>query len=115
VNGTTLSLSQVPDWTIFDNVFANEPTRLATSEFVDRVRTSGAALTPDPAEPSGQVMREACLCHARVRKVADRKWIRSVLPRSSNGHSFTFGTLAEAQSLQYEKYRNVPMCNINSV
>ena len=73
VNGTTLSLSQVPDWTIFDNVFANEPTRLATSEFVDRVRTSGAALTPDPAEPSGQVMREACLCHARVRKVADRK------------------------------------------
>ena len=33
-------------------------TRLATSEFVDRVRTSGAALTPDPAETSGQVMRE---------------------------------------------------------
>ena len=28
----------------------NQPVRLATSEFVDRVRTSGAALTPDPAE-----------------------------------------------------------------
>ena len=27
-------------------------------EFVDRVRTSGAALTADPAETSGQVMRE---------------------------------------------------------
>ena len=58
VNEATSSLTQVPDWTIFDDVFANEPTRLATSEFVDRVRTSGAALTPDPAETSGQVMRE---------------------------------------------------------
>ena len=54
VNGTTLSLSQVPDWTIFDNVFANEPTRLATSEFVDRVRTSGAALTPTPPKLLGK-------------------------------------------------------------
>ena len=58
VKGATPSLTQVPDWTIFDDAFANEPTRLATSEFVDRVRTSGAALTPDPAETSGQVMRE---------------------------------------------------------
>ena len=58
VKGTTSSLTQVPDWTIFDDAFANQPTRLATSEFVDRVRTSGAALTPDPAETSGQVMRE---------------------------------------------------------
>ena len=30
------------------DAFANEPTRLATSEFVDRVRTSGAALTLGP-------------------------------------------------------------------
>ena len=59
VNEATSSLTQVPDWTIFDDAFANEPTRLATSEFVDRVRTSGAALTSDPAETSGQVMREA--------------------------------------------------------
>ena len=66
-------MSQVPDWTIFDNVFANEPTRLATSEFVDRVRTSGAALTPDPTETSGQVMRDPCRCHVRVQNVADRK------------------------------------------
>jgi len=58
VKGTTSSLTQVPDWTIFDDAFGNQPTRLATSEFVDRVRTSGAALTPDPAETSGQVMRE---------------------------------------------------------
>ena len=58
VKGTTLSLTQVPDWTIFDDAFANQPTRLATSEFVDRVRTSGAALTPDPAETTGQLMRE---------------------------------------------------------
>jgi hypothetical protein len=46
---------QVPDWTIFDHAFANEPTRLTTSEFVDRVRTSSAALTPDSAETTGQV------------------------------------------------------------
>jgi hypothetical protein len=58
VKGTTSSLTQVPDWTIFDDAFANQPTRLATSEFVDRVRTSGAALTPDPAETTGQLMRE---------------------------------------------------------
>jgi hypothetical protein len=58
VKGTTSSLTQVPDWTIFDDAFANQPTHLATSEFVDRVRTSGAALTPDPAETSGQVLRE---------------------------------------------------------
>ena len=58
VKEATPSLTQVPDWTIFDDVFANEPTRLATSEFADRVRTSGAALTSDPAETSGQVMRE---------------------------------------------------------
>ena len=58
VKEATPSLTHVPDWTIFDDIFANEPTRLATSEFVDQVRTSGAALTPDPAETSGRVMRE---------------------------------------------------------
>ena len=58
VKEATPGVTHVPDWTIFDDAFANEPTRLATSEFVDRVRTSGAALTPDPAETSGQVMRE---------------------------------------------------------
>ena len=52
------SLTQIPDWTIFDDAFANDPTRLATSEFVDRVRTSSAALTSDRAETTGQVMRE---------------------------------------------------------
>ena len=55
----TPSLTPVPDWTIFDDIFANEPTRLATSEFVAPVRTSGAALTADAAETSGQLMREA--------------------------------------------------------
>ena len=44
VKGATPSVAQVPDWTIFDDAFANKPTRLATSQFVDRVRTSGAAL-----------------------------------------------------------------------
>ena len=58
VKGATPSVIQVPDWTIFDHAFANEPTRLTTSEFVDRVRTSGTAFTPDPAETTGQVIRE---------------------------------------------------------
>jgi hypothetical protein len=58
VKVTTSSLTHVPDWTIFDDAFANQPTRLTTSEFVDRVRTSGAALTADPSETTGQVMRE---------------------------------------------------------
>jgi len=58
VKGAIPSVIQVPDWTIFDHAFANEPIRLTTSEFVDRVRTSGAALTPDPAETTGQMMRE---------------------------------------------------------
>jgi hypothetical protein len=58
VKGATPSVAQVPDWTIFDAAFANKPSRVATSEFVDRVRTSGGALSPDPAETSGQVMRE---------------------------------------------------------
>jgi hypothetical protein len=58
VQRTTSSPTQAPDWTIFDDAFAKVPTRLATSEFADRVRTSGAALTPEPAETSGQVIRE---------------------------------------------------------
>jgi hypothetical protein len=58
VKEATPSLTQVPDWTIFDDVFAKVPTRLATTEFVDGVRTSGAALTADPTETSGQAMRE---------------------------------------------------------
>jgi hypothetical protein len=49
VKEATPSLTQVPDWTIFDEIFANEPIRLATSEFVDGVRTSAAALIPDTA------------------------------------------------------------------
>ena len=57
-NVTTSGRTQAPDWTIFDDIFANEPIRLATSDFVDSVTTSGAALTPDPVETSGQVMRE---------------------------------------------------------
>jgi hypothetical protein len=51
VNATNSGLTQAPDWTIFDDAFANQPTRLATSEF-------GAALTPEPAETTGQLMRE---------------------------------------------------------
>ena len=58
VKEATSSPPQAPDWTIFDDAFAKVPTRLATSEFVDGVRTSGAALTADPTETSGQVMRE---------------------------------------------------------
>jgi hypothetical protein len=58
VKVSTSSLTQVPDWTIFNDAFANQPTRLATSEFVDRIRTSGAALTTDPAETTGKVLRE---------------------------------------------------------
>jgi hypothetical protein len=58
VKEATPSTTPAPDWTIFDDAFAKEPTLLATSEFVDRVRTPGAALTADPAETSGQVMRE---------------------------------------------------------
>ena len=58
VKGATSSQAPAPDWTIFDDAFANQPTHLATSEFVDRVRTSGAAFTQDPDETSGQVMRE---------------------------------------------------------
>jgi hypothetical protein len=54
----TPTLTPVPDWTIFDDIFANEPTRLATSEFGEQVRTSGAALTADPTETSRQLMRE---------------------------------------------------------
>jgi hypothetical protein len=59
VKVSTSSLTQVPDWTIFNDAFANQPTRLATSEFVDRIRTSGAALTTDPAETTGQVIMES--------------------------------------------------------
>jgi hypothetical protein len=58
VKGATSSQAPAPDWTIFDDAFANQPTHLATAEIVDRVRTSGAALTPDPAETTGQLMRE---------------------------------------------------------
>ena len=58
LNEAVASVTGVPDWTIFDGLFAKVPTRLATSEFVDRVRTSGAALTADPTERSGQSMRE---------------------------------------------------------
>jgi hypothetical protein len=58
VKGATPSVAQVPDWTIFDDAFGNKPSRLATSKFVDHVRTSGGALSPDLAETSGQVMRE---------------------------------------------------------
>jgi hypothetical protein len=58
VKGATLSQAPAPDWTIFDDAFTNQPTHLATPEFVDRVRTSGAAFTQDPDETSGQVMRE---------------------------------------------------------
>jgi hypothetical protein len=56
--GTTSSPTPAPDWTVFDDAFANQPTSPAASEFVDRLRTSGATLIPDHAETSGQVLRE---------------------------------------------------------
>ena len=58
-NVTTSGRTQAPDWTIFDDAFAKQPTRLATSEFLGRVKTSGAALTTDPAETTGQVIMES--------------------------------------------------------
>ena len=39
VKETTPGVTPVPDWTIFDSAFASEPTRLATSEFLDGVKT----------------------------------------------------------------------------
>jgi hypothetical protein len=59
VKEATSSQTQVPDWTIFNDEFANHPTHRATSESVDTVRTSGTAPTPDSAETTGRVMREA--------------------------------------------------------
>jgi hypothetical protein len=56
--GATSSPIPAPDWTVFDDAFANQPTSPAASEFVDRLRTSGATLIPDHAETSGQVLRE---------------------------------------------------------
>ena len=56
--GATSSPNPAPDWTVFEDAFANQPTSPAASEFVDRLRTSGATLIPDHAETSGQVLRE---------------------------------------------------------
>lgn len=58
VKEATLSRTHVPDWTIFDDAFAKEPSRFAASEFVDRVKTSGAAMASNPDETFGQVMKE---------------------------------------------------------
>lgn len=58
VKEATPSLTQVPDWTVFDDLFANKSTRLATSVSMDRIKTSGAALAPDTIETSGQMIRE---------------------------------------------------------
>jgi hypothetical protein len=58
-NVSTSGRTQAPDWTIFDDAFAKQPTRPATSEFLGRVKTSGAALTTDPAETTGQVIMES--------------------------------------------------------
>jgi hypothetical protein len=49
-------LSTSPERTAFDDAFAIQPTIPAGSEFVDRVRTSGA--TPIPEGTFGQVSRE---------------------------------------------------------
>jgi hypothetical protein len=53
--GTT---SSPPDWTVFDDAFAIQPTSPPASELADRVRTSGATAMSDRAETSGQVLRE---------------------------------------------------------
>ena len=58
VKEPTPGVPPVPDWTIFDSAFGSEPTRLATSEFLDRVKTSGAVVITDPAETYGQVLRD---------------------------------------------------------
>jgi hypothetical protein len=97
VKEATPSTTPTPDWTIFDDAFAKEPTLLATSEFVDRVRTPGAALTADPAETS------------------DRRRIRWAFLRSSNGLGVRSDTLAGMPYLKYENHRNIPLCNIHSV
>ena len=56
--GAISSLPPAPDWTVFDDAFANQPASPPASELVDRLRTSGATLIPDHAETSGQVLRE---------------------------------------------------------
>ena len=58
VKEATPSLTQVPDWTIFDDAFAIQPTSPLASKFADRVRTSGATAMSDRADTSGQMMRE---------------------------------------------------------
>ena len=59
VKEATPSLTQVPDWTIFDDAFAIQPTSPLASEFADRVRTSGATEMLDRADTSGQALRES--------------------------------------------------------
>jgi hypothetical protein len=56
--GATSSPSPSPDWTVFDDAFAIQPTSPLASEFADRVRTSGATAMSDRAETSAQVLRE---------------------------------------------------------
>ena len=56
--GTTSSSTPAPDWTVFDDAFAIQPTSPPASELADRVRTSGATAMWDRAETSGQVLRE---------------------------------------------------------
>ena len=56
--GTTSSPTPAPDWTVFDDAFAIQPTSPPASELADRVRTSGATAMSDRAETSGQVLRE---------------------------------------------------------
>ena len=56
--GTTSSPTPAPNWTVFDDAFAIQPTSPPASELADRVRTSGATAMWDRAETSGQVLRE---------------------------------------------------------
>jgi hypothetical protein len=55
---STLRPPPPPDWTIFDDAFAIQPTNPPASDFAERIRTSGATLIPDHAETFGQVSRE---------------------------------------------------------
>jgi hypothetical protein len=56
--GATSTLPPAPDWTVFDDAFAIQPASPPASEFLDRLRTSGATLIPDHADTSGQVLSE---------------------------------------------------------
>ena len=87
VKGATPSLTQVPDWTIFDDAFAIQPTSPLASEFADRVRTSGATEMSDRADTSAASVErvgtsatsasETSLKESRFLDTAHRRYART--------------------------------------